>query len=377
MSNLFVFGLGYSAMAVASIEKSGGWRVSGTVRSKEKAKALAQRGIEGITPLFSKIAPPLKARSIAATHVLVSTPPNEEGDPALIAYGQALRDAPALRWIGYLSTIGVYGDHHDSWLRGHAGVFAGGAEISAHRGREGLGGVRARARHPPRHFSSGRDLRAWAKPPRPHPRRRRKARCEAGPSVQPRSRGGHCANCDCRHSPRAAGRWRGIYNVADDEPAPPQDVLLYAADLLGAPPRPKFRSRRPIFRRWRGVSTETTSASTTPRSSASLGSCCAIRPTERDCRRLRGRFVTIFDRSEEFSEGRAKQRQVLGARKTVLAILDERQADIRCCDGVHQVKRMPPWHIGVFAAMQIGSGHRSERDLRRKGGVCSRPGASL
>ncbi len=241
MSNLFVFGLGYSAMAVAAFEESGGWRVSGTVRSKEKASALAQRGLDGITPLLFEDRAAVESALRAATHLLVSTPPNEEGDPVLAAYGEALRDAPALRWIGYLSTIGVYGDHHGGWVdedtpaaspRGRKS-----ARIEAEKAWEAfarerdipldifrLAGIYGPGRSPLDRIRAG-DARRIVKPGQVFNRVHVEDIAQTVIAAIRRERRGGGAR---------------IYNVADDEPAPPQDVLLYAAELLGRAPPPEI-----------------------------------------------------------------------------------------------------------------------------------------
>jgi len=117
--HLFCFGLGYSAQAIARQLLAQGWLVSGTCRDQAKADLLRQKGI---TPyLFSEKqdldGPTDCMRGV--THLLSSIPPDESGDPVIHrhgeAIGEALKDSP-LRWIGYLSTIGVYGDQQGRWI---------------------------------------------------------------------------------------------------------------------------------------------------------------------------------------------------------------------------------------------------------------------
>jgi nucleoside-diphosphate-sugar epimerase len=96
MNNLFCFGFGYSADHLARALPAG-WQVAGTVRHED---GRVNRQIFGEAIDFSEI-----------THLLLSIPPEEAGDPALLRYHAALLAAPSLRWIGYLSTTGVYGDH--------------------------------------------------------------------------------------------------------------------------------------------------------------------------------------------------------------------------------------------------------------------------
>ncbi|TDH62617.1 SDR family NAD(P)-dependent oxidoreductase [Dankookia rubra] len=102
MSRLLVAGLGYSGSAVARQAAAAGWTVQGTAR--DPARAAAPPGVELVR--FDAAGPAIAA----ATHLLVTAPPGEAGDPVLAAHAAAVRAAPGLRWIGYLSTTGVYGD---------------------------------------------------------------------------------------------------------------------------------------------------------------------------------------------------------------------------------------------------------------------------
>ena len=111
--NLFVFGLGFSAGYFA---KRSNDRVSGTVRSQEKAAVLSASGITAHV-----FGPGVRDSAIAediakADALLISVPPGTSGDPVLAAYAHQIASAPNLRWIGYLSTIGVYGDHGGAWI---------------------------------------------------------------------------------------------------------------------------------------------------------------------------------------------------------------------------------------------------------------------
>lgn len=106
---LVVAGLGYSGAAVAREAAAFGWRVTGTAR--DPARASAPPGVE-VVP-FAEAGPAIAA----ATHLLATAAPGEgTGDPVLAAHGDAVRAAPDLRWIGYVSTTGVYGDHDGGWV---------------------------------------------------------------------------------------------------------------------------------------------------------------------------------------------------------------------------------------------------------------------
>lgn len=113
---LFCFGLGYTAQALAARKRDAGWTVIGTCRSPEKQAALAARGFE--TVLFDRDRPIRDAGKILAgtTHLLMSAPPDEAGDPVLGAHRFDLLALATLEWVGYLSTTGVYGDRAGGWV---------------------------------------------------------------------------------------------------------------------------------------------------------------------------------------------------------------------------------------------------------------------
>lgn len=108
MKHLFIFGLGYSGLAIARLALAKGFKVSGTSRDTDRRAALAAEGIEAFD--F-----PLDDPSVlsAVTHVVASIAPGEEGDPALLVHAG---DIPADAWVGYLSTTGVYGNWDGDWV---------------------------------------------------------------------------------------------------------------------------------------------------------------------------------------------------------------------------------------------------------------------
>lgn len=100
MSRLLIFGLGYSAERIAGRLRARGWQVSGTSRS----------GRDGTIAFDDTGA--VTAAIAHASHILVSIPPDAVGDPVLAHYGDHL----AGRWLGYLSSTGVYGDAQGAWV---------------------------------------------------------------------------------------------------------------------------------------------------------------------------------------------------------------------------------------------------------------------
>jgi nucleoside-diphosphate-sugar epimerase len=105
---LIVFGLGYSGAAIARVAVAAGMEVVATSRDPAGARPLPGVRVVGFDSAGPEVA--------AATHVVATAPPGAEGDPVLHTHGEALRRAPLLRWAGYLSTTGVYGDRGGDWV---------------------------------------------------------------------------------------------------------------------------------------------------------------------------------------------------------------------------------------------------------------------
>ncbi|MBB4212119.1 nucleoside-diphosphate-sugar epimerase [Rhodothalassium salexigens DSM 2132] len=239
--HLFCFGLGYSALALARAMVRAGWRVSGTVRTEEKARALAREGFS--VWLFDATAPLAEPEAAfeGVTHVLTSIPPGDGPEPVLAHHrADIVRLAP--HWIGYLSTTGVYGDHGGDWVdedtpltpsgvRGSRRVEAEQAwaalyethSLPVHRFR--LAGIYGPGRNALVSLQEGR-ARRIVKPGQVFSR----IHVDDIAAVLR-------ASMD-RPDPGA------VYNVCDDEPAPPQDLITYAAELLGVatPPDIPFES---------------------------------------------------------------------------------------------------------------------------------------
>lgn len=238
MNHLFAFGLGYSAAATASLLLAGGWRVTGTARSASKLDEISR---QGFAPLLFSDRSGVEAALASATHVLVSVPPGESGDPVLSAFAGALRDAALLRWVGYLSTIGVYGDLQGAWADEETP-----AEPETDRG-----GARIRAEKAWEAFCAGRgvSLDVFRLAGIYGPGRTPFARIRMGDAqriVKPGQVFNRIHVDDIAQTVAAAilqDRRQAetrLFNLADDEPAPPPDVILYAAELIGAPPPPEI-----------------------------------------------------------------------------------------------------------------------------------------
>lgn len=116
-NKLFCFGYGYSCDYLGhALMQEGGWQVAGTTRDAEKRDRLKERGIEA--HLFDYEMPlgdPIRMMR-GTTHLLISTPADDKGDPTFRAHADDILQIPTLKWVGYLSTTGVYGDREGEWV---------------------------------------------------------------------------------------------------------------------------------------------------------------------------------------------------------------------------------------------------------------------
>ena len=227
---LLSIGHGFSARALAARLVPQGWRIVGTTRSPDKADAIADTGVEPVVWPGAD----LGALIAQFPNVLVSAGPDSAGDPVLNAVEDAVtRAAPDLRWVGYLSTTGVYGDHGGDWVdedtpltpstkRGRARVTAEARwqaipDLPLHIFR--LAGIYGPGRGPFAKVRAG-TARRIIKPGQVFSRIHVEDIAQALElSLQ-------------RPDPGA------VYNLCDDDPAPPQDVIAHAAELLGLPVPP-------------------------------------------------------------------------------------------------------------------------------------------
>ena len=237
---LFIFGTGFSSKAfVEEVRDQFDW-IGGTTRSSDKMEALRTLGVEPF--LFDGnsqgdgVAEALKQ----ATHILVSIAPNEAGDPVLNQYANEIAGAKP-RWIGYLSTVGVYGNHDGAWVDEETPLnpvskrsvqrvaaeeawlaFAAQNDLPVQIFR--LSGIYGPGRNAFENFRKG-TARRLVKPGQVFNRI-------------------HVADIAGALKAAMAKPSTRVFNVTDDEPAPPQDVVAFAAELLGveAPPEIPFET---------------------------------------------------------------------------------------------------------------------------------------
>jgi nucleoside-diphosphate-sugar epimerase len=233
-SHLFCFGFGYSALALARCLVASGWVVTGTCRSTEKAAALREAGFSAV--LFDRDRPVDLAVLDGVTHLLVSVPPDAWGDPVLDRHGEDIAALPGLRWLGYLSTTGVYGDRGGGWVDETARVLPTGERgrrrVAAEQGWLGLWHDRGVPVHIFRLagiYGPGRSafdaLRAGTA-----------KRIDKPGQVFSRI---HIEDL-ARVLVASIGQPRpgAVYNVSDDDAAPPEAVVAHAATLLRVQPPP-------------------------------------------------------------------------------------------------------------------------------------------
>ncbi len=230
--HLFCFGLGFSALHVADRLLALGWRVSGTCRSAEKQAALRARGIDAILFDRERPVPDLARRLTGVTDLLASIPPDAGGDPAIGQHGREIAAAPDLRWVGYLSTTGVYGDCGSAWVD-EASPLA----PSGERGRRRMLAEAAWAALPQKaHLFRLAGIYGPGSSALDTVREGRARRVVKPGQVFSRIHVSDIASTIvasmARPNPGAA------YNVCDDDPAPPADVVTYACALLGVAPPP-------------------------------------------------------------------------------------------------------------------------------------------
>ncbi len=233
---LTVVGLGFSARAIVRRLRLQAGSLAATVRDPGRAAALAASGIAGLAYDGTAAAPALAERLSRTTHLVVSAPPDDAGDPLLRHHAEDLASAQDLAFIAYLSTVGVYGDHGGAWIDETAECRA-----TTRRNRErievekawlSLGeriGVPVAVLRLAGIYGPGRNAFVNL------------AQGSARRIVKPgqvfnRIHVDDIAGATAAALARRAG---GIFNVSDDEPAPPQDVITLAAEMMGVAPPPE------------------------------------------------------------------------------------------------------------------------------------------
>jgi len=239
MTALICLGLGYSAEHFVKVFGAKFDHIVGTVRSAERVAALtADAGRLEVLVFDGKTATDELRRAIAAADAaLISIPQDAAGDPVLRAFGDAFAQAPRLRAIVYLSTVGVYGDCGGAWVDEATPAkstsarsrerLAAEAEWQALGARRGIGVAILRLAGI---YGPGRSALTQVK------------RGDARRIVKPGQVFNRIHVTDIAQAIEAcfAKGAQGVFNLADDEPARPQDVIADAAERLGRTPPPEI-----------------------------------------------------------------------------------------------------------------------------------------
>ena len=236
MPSLFCFGLGFSAQTLAARLKSKGWRVAGTTRSPERAEALTAAGYEVFMFGPEGPVPDLGAALSGASHVLVSVPPGPAGDPVLSIQGRGPSPLKGTRWLGYLSTTGVYGDHGGDWVDEQTPVSPSSERAKRRVAVEHAWQVLGSAFKVPVHVFRLAGIYGPGRNQLESLRDGSARRIVKTGQVFSRIHVEDIATV--LEASIARPNAGAIYNVCDDEPAPPHEVVEYAAKLLGIPPPP-------------------------------------------------------------------------------------------------------------------------------------------
>jgi len=235
---VFIFGAGYSGKAFAVARLDPNIRISGTTRSPARFADLEAAGIVPFLLTEGADLSPIRAKLSETTHIVMSIAPEDEGDPVLAVLSETIRNAmPRLAWIGYLSTVGVYGDHQGAWIDETAAC----KPVSARSRR------RLEAEQAWRDMGEGRGV--------PVAVLRLSGIYGPGRNAFVNLRDGTARRLVKKdqvfnriHVADIAGAlWHlaglnlgGVFNVTDDLPAPPQDVVTYAAMRMGVEPPPEI-----------------------------------------------------------------------------------------------------------------------------------------
>ena len=228
---LFCFGLGYSARRLALRLMSEGWQVAATVRDEQGVEELGGLGIEAFP--FDRQHPLENPEVIlkGATHVLSSVPPDSDGDTVLDLHGETIADlGHTFKWMGYLSTTGVYGNRNGGTVREGDALAPTSARARLRVEAESRWlGLNAHIFRIAGIYGPGRGVLEDV-------RRGRAKRIDKPGQVFSRI---HVDDLGQVIAASMANPQAGaIYNVCDDEPAPPIQVVTYACELLGVTPPP-------------------------------------------------------------------------------------------------------------------------------------------
>jgi nucleoside-diphosphate-sugar epimerase len=226
---LFIAGIGYTAGRLIATHGESFSRISGTVRTAEKRAQLAGLDVDlfdGVT-----VSPATLAKAASADVVVISVPPSPSGDAVLDHFATTLAGGAARRVV-YLSTVGVYGDHGGAWIDEDTvpepELDRTASRLAVERRWRELLGDRLAVLRLAGIYGPGRNALVELG-------RGRARRIVKPGQVFNRIHADDIARAIMAAVAHGSG---GTWNICDDEPAPPQDVIAYAAGLMGVAPPP-------------------------------------------------------------------------------------------------------------------------------------------
>lgn len=234
---LFCFGYGYTCDYLGhALQSMGGWTVAGTTRDPEKRRHLLSQRIRAHIFEYDNPLPDPYFALRDVTHLLISTPPDDEGDPTFIMHGQDILHLPNLEWVGYLSTTSVYGNRNGGWVDERSGI-----RPSSRRGSRRL---RAEEQWHQLYRDHNLPLHIFRLSGIYGPGRSALDSVRAG-IARRIDKPGQAFNrihvedivqilIASFNKPRPGA----VYNLADDDPEPSHEVIRYACELLGLTPPP-------------------------------------------------------------------------------------------------------------------------------------------
>lgn len=233
MNHLFCFGFGFSAEALARRLGLAGWKITGTSRSQAGCERIHAKGYAAI--VFDGTRPLPAGTLDGVTHLVISAPPGESGDPVLhVMHDEIARRAKQFEWVAYLSTTGVYGDHRGEWVDETAPLnpagIRGRRRVEAEAAWGSIPGLRVHFFRLAGIYGPGRNALESL---REGTARRVIKKGQIFSRIHVDDIAGILEASIARPHPGQA------YNVCDDEPCPPQDVIVHAAAMLGMEPPPE------------------------------------------------------------------------------------------------------------------------------------------
>lgn len=235
--HLLIFGLGFTASVIAKRLRAQGWQISATSRGPDAVADMSTLGYAGhVFSSGASVSPELLRAVSQATHILVSIPPGDHGDPVLECFYGELRSSENLQWLGYLSTIGVYGDHGGNWI--DETTPATPQSVRSKRRLTAEQDWQAFAKHTAAQLQIFRLAGIYGPGRSPLDRVRNGTRAIIKQGQVFNRTHVHDTASTVIAGLSGAGSHQ-IYNVCDDLPAPPEDVLDEAARLIGQPAPPR------------------------------------------------------------------------------------------------------------------------------------------